>query len=88
MLEHGSVSVYLTGVSRSLTHELIRHRHLSYSQLSQRYVPERDAGMVEPAVIAEDPELPATFPTRPCVASRPGRRPAACCPTRPRRGSW
>ncbi|MDT7571513.1 MAG: thymidylate synthase [Actinomycetota bacterium] len=61
VLEHGSVSFYLTGISRSLTHELIRHRHFSYSQLSQRYVPERDAMMVEPEVIAEDPELHALF---------------------------
>jgi thymidylate synthase (FAD) len=61
VLEHGSVTFYLTGISRSLTHELIRHRHFSYSQLSQRYVPERDAAMVEPAVIAEDPELHALF---------------------------
>jgi thymidylate synthase (FAD) len=61
VLEHGSVSFYLTGISRSLTHELIRHRHFSYSQLSQRYVPERDAAMVEPEVIAEDPELHALF---------------------------
>ena len=61
VLEHGNVTMYLTGVSRSLTHELIRHRHLSFSQLSQRYVPERDAAMVEPAVIAQDPELHETF---------------------------
>jgi thymidylate synthase (FAD) len=61
VLEHGSVTFYVTGVSRSLTHELIRHRHLSYSQLSQRYVPERDAAMVEPDVIAEDPQLHAKF---------------------------
>src|SRR6187402_3170286 len=61
VLEHGSVSFYLTGVSRSFTHELIRHRHFSYSQLSQRYVPERDAAMVEPDVIAEDPELHKKF---------------------------
>jgi thymidylate synthase (FAD) len=61
VLEHGTVTVYLTGVSRSLTHELIRHRHFSYSQLSQRYVPERDAAMVEPDVIAADPELHAKF---------------------------
>ncbi|GEL20345.1 FAD-dependent thymidylate synthase [Pseudonocardia asaccharolytica] len=61
VLEHGTVSFYLTGVSRSLTHELIRHRHFSYSQLSQRYVPERDAAMVEPDVIAEDRELHAQF---------------------------
>jgi thymidylate synthase (FAD) len=61
VLEHGSVTFYITGISRSLTHELIRHRHFSYSQLSQRYVPERDAAMVEPEVIAEDPELHAQF---------------------------
>src|SRR5262249_12043524 len=40
VLEHGSVSFYITGISRSLTHELIRHRHFSYSQLSQRSVPQ------------------------------------------------
>jgi thymidylate synthase (FAD) len=61
VLEHGTVSFYITGISRSLTHELIRHRHFSYSQLSQRYVPERHAAMVEPDVIAEDPELHAKF---------------------------
>ncbi|WP_229783310.1 FAD-dependent thymidylate synthase [Pilimelia anulata] len=61
VLEHGTVSFYFTGVSRSFTHELIRHRHFSYSQLSQRYVPERDAAMVEPDVIAADPELHEKF---------------------------
>lgn len=61
VLEHGTATFYFTGVSRSFTHELIRHRHFSYSQLSQRYVPERDAAMVEPDVIAEDPELHKKF---------------------------
>jgi thymidylate synthase (FAD) len=61
VLEHGTVTFYFTGVSRSFTHELIRHRHFSYSQLSQRYVPERNAAMVEPDVIAEDPELHKKF---------------------------
>ncbi|WP_211215986.1 FAD-dependent thymidylate synthase [Catelliglobosispora koreensis] len=61
VLEHGSATFYFSGVSRSFTHELIRHRHFSYSQLSQRYVPERDAAMVEPEVIAEDPELHKKF---------------------------
>lgn len=61
VLEHGTVTMYLTGVSRSLTHELVRHRHFSYSQLSQRYVPEDDAGMVVPDVIAGDPDLCAAF---------------------------
>ena len=55
VLEHGAVTFYFTGVSRSFTHELIRHRHFSYSQLSQRYVPERDAAMVEPDVDRRGP---------------------------------
>src|SRR5215468_10132305 len=63
VLEHGTATMYLTGVSRSFTHELVRHRHFSYSQLSQRYVPERNAALVEPAVIAEDPELHKRFVT-------------------------
>ncbi len=61
VLEHGHATLYLTGVSRSFTHELIRHRHLSYSQLSQRYVPSAGAEMVEPDVIAADPYLHTVF---------------------------
>lgn len=38
VMEHATVTFYITGISRSLTHELIRHRHLSPSQLSQRFV--------------------------------------------------
>jgi thymidylate synthase (FAD) len=36
--EHGSATFFVEGVTRNLTHELIRHRHLSYSEVSQRYV--------------------------------------------------
>jgi thymidylate synthase (FAD) len=61
VLEHGTVSFYFTGVSRAFTHELIRHRHFSYSQLSQRYVPGRGSAVVEPGVIASEPELHAAF---------------------------
>ncbi|MFE3174809.1 FAD-dependent thymidylate synthase [Amycolatopsis sp. NPDC059090] len=61
VLEHGSVTFYLSGISRSLTHELIRHRHFSYSQLSRRYVPESEAEFVEPGVIAQDPVLHEKF---------------------------
>jgi thymidylate synthase (FAD) len=61
VLEHSTATFYLTGVSRSFTHELVRHRHLSYSQLSQRYVPEGAAEMVEPDLIADDPELHRLF---------------------------
>jgi thymidylate synthase (FAD) len=61
VLEHGVWSFLVTGVSRSFTHELIRHRHFSYSQLSQRYVDESESDFVEPDVIAGDPELHAIW---------------------------
>src|SRR5260221_2545999 len=58
VLEHAVWNLLLTGVSRSLTHELVRHRAgMGYSQLSQRYVDESIAEYVEPAVIAADGEL-------------------------------
>lgn len=61
VLEHGTVTFYLTGVSRSLTHELVRHRHFSYSQLSQRYVTEHDAQFICPDIIAGDPHAAELF---------------------------
>ena len=48
VLEHVSVTFYVEGVSRNLSHELIRHRHLSFSELSQRYVNMEDANVVIP----------------------------------------
>lgn len=49
VLEHAVFSLIITGVSRSLTHELVRHRAgMSYSQLSQRYVDESDCAFVLP----------------------------------------
>lgn len=38
VLEHASATFYIDGVSRNFTHELVRHRHLSFSEVSQRYV--------------------------------------------------
>lgn len=61
VLEHGSVSFYVTGISRSCTHEFIRHRHLSFSQLSQRSVSDRDANVVVPPAVQGDPDLEALF---------------------------
>lgn len=52
VLEHASATFYITGVSRALTHELIRHRHLSYSELSQRFVDVEDAETVYPPALA------------------------------------
>ncbi|WP_037162542.1 FAD-dependent thymidylate synthase [Rhodococcoides fascians] len=57
VLEHASVSFYLAGVSRSLTHELVRHRHFSFSQLSQRYVDSATAKMVMPPAFEGDADL-------------------------------
>ena len=58
VLEHAVWSLLFTGVSRSFTHELVRHRAgFGYSQLSQRYVDESTCEFVEPACIAEDAEL-------------------------------
>lgn len=53
VLEHASATFYVEGVSRSLTHELVRHRHLSYSQLSQRYVDESNVEFVKPSGLGE-----------------------------------
>src|SRR5258708_28681541 len=58
VLEHAVWNFIFCGVSRSLTHELIRHRAgFGYSQLSQRYVDESVAEYVEPDCIAENSEL-------------------------------
>src|SRR5450432_580284 len=58
VLEHANYSLLFEGVSRSLTHELVRHRAgFAYSQLSQRYVDEKDASFVVPPAVAGDEAL-------------------------------
>ena len=58
VLEHAVWCLLITGVSRSLTHELVRHRAgFGYSQLSQRFVDEADARYVVPPLYQEDQEL-------------------------------
>jgi thymidylate synthase (FAD) len=62
VLEHANYSLLLEGVSRSLTHELVRHRAgFAYSQLSQRYVDESDASFVVPPAIIGDEALEAAW---------------------------
>jgi thymidylate synthase (FAD) len=57
VLEHGVWNLLITGVSRSLTHELVRHRAgWAYSQLSQRYVDESVAEYVVPPDLQEQIE--------------------------------
>ena len=48
VFEHINFGFIITGISRSLSHELVRHRHFSFSQLSQRFVDESDVAFVKP----------------------------------------
>ncbi len=62
VLEHANYSLLVEGVSRSLTHELVRHRAgFAYSQLSQRYVDESDACFVMPPAMIGDAALEAAW---------------------------
>jgi thymidylate synthase (FAD) len=61
VIEHASYTFSLEGVSRAMSHQLVRHRIASYSQQSQRYVSLSEPSYVTPAKIAEDPELKREF---------------------------
>lgn len=62
VLEHANYSILVEGVSRSLTHELVRHRAgMAFSQLSQRYVDESEANFVVPPAIIGDDTLRAAW---------------------------
>lgn len=62
VLEHATWDFVFAGVSRSFSHELVRHRAgWAYSQLSQRYVDESMTNFVEPEVIASDERLHAIW---------------------------
>jgi len=58
VLEHSVWNFIICGVSRSFTHELVRHRAgWGYSQLSQRFVDESETDFVEPDLISADEEM-------------------------------
>ena len=58
VFEHAQYVLLIEGISRSCSHELIRHRAgFGYSQLSQRYVDESHAAFVMPPAIQGDPAL-------------------------------
>ena len=62
VLEHAVWNLLITGVSRALTHELVRHRAgFSYSQLSQRYVDESEARYIVPPLYQQDEQLRAKW---------------------------
>src|SRR5262247_827260 len=62
VIEHAVYVLLIEGISRSCSHELVRHRAgFGYSQLSQRYVDESHAAFVVPPAIEGDPALEAAW---------------------------
>ena len=59
--EHATFTFAVDGVSRSLSHQLVRHRIASYSQKSQRYVDETGFHYIVPPSIAADQTLDQAF---------------------------
>ncbi len=60
-LEHVKFTFAIEGVSRALTHQLVRHRLASYSQQSQRYVKAKDFDYIIPPAIERNPEAKNEF---------------------------
>ena len=61
VLEHAVFTFSVEGVSRALTHQLVRHRVASYSQQSQRYVSMKDPSFVTPHTVEGDDEALKIF---------------------------
>lgn len=57
---HGSVTYFIRGVSRALTHELVRHRFFGFSQVSQRFVDSSELDWVVPPLALADEEYQQT----------------------------
>lgn len=64
VLEHANYTFLLYGISRSFSLEFVRHRHASYSQMSQRYVNGKVLRFVERPEFAPDPALHTVFENR------------------------
>lgn len=61
-IEHIQVTFAISNVSRACTHQFVRHRHMSFSQKSQRYVKEKGQfDYIIPPTIARNEELKAKF---------------------------
>lgn len=61
-LEHASYTFAIDGVSRALTHQLVRHRLASYNQQSQRYVSySEEPCFIVPPSVADDPAALAAY---------------------------
>ena len=61
-IEHIQVSFAISNISRACSHQLVRHRHMSFSQKSQRYVKEKGQfDYLIPPTIARNEELKTKF---------------------------
>lgn len=61
VIEHAVFTFSVEGVSRALTHQLVRHRVASFSQQSQRYVSLDSASYVKPHTVEADPGASKVF---------------------------
>jgi thymidylate synthase (FAD) len=61
VIEHAYYTFSIEGVSRALTHQLVRHRIASFSQQSQRYVSIKEPSYVTPPSVAENEQLKEKF---------------------------
>jgi thymidylate synthase (FAD) len=61
VLEHATATFRISGVSRAMTHQLVRHRLCSFTQQSQRYVNEKGFSFVEPESVRRSPDAHALF---------------------------
>ena len=59
--EHASFTFAIEGISRTCSHQLVRHRLASYSQQSQRYVKLKKPPIITPPAVAADPDMAAKF---------------------------
>ena len=83
-LEHASYTFAVDGVSRALTHQLVRHRIASFNQQSQRYVKFTDGlATVKPESVAANEETNAVFDEAIAAAIE---RTRSCWPRASRRG--
>ena len=61
-IEHIQLTFAINNISRAATHQLVRHRHMSFSQKSQRYVKEKgEFDYIVPKAINDNPELLKKF---------------------------
>jgi len=61
VLEHTCFTFAISEVSRSLTHQLVRHRIASYAQQSQRYVDLKEPQYVIPPTIQKDSAMKQAY---------------------------